>query len=177
MFIALIVLIIISVLLFLGVSSILVFSCVSGSSMNPTLKDKDWIVCCRDAKYRRGDIILFFRGQHKTFDRNRILVKGRKQVYIKRIIAFAGEEINIKNGTVYINGTELEEEYLPSHIKTVSLNNNPITIPKGFVFVMGDNRNHSIDSRSASFGLVNEDNIIATCFSRVITNDEYGAIK
>ena len=139
--------------------------------MCPNIKNKEIIIGGRDAKCRRGDVIVCCT---EDYNRKKIFIK-RKNTYIKRVIGFPGEEINIKNGKVYINNEELQEEYLPQYMKTTSQGNYPITIPKGYVFVMGDNRSKSIDSRSPSFGLIKDKNIIATCFTKF--GAETGAIK
>lgn len=82
------------------------------------------------------------------------VVEFGKTSYIKRIIALPGEHIQIKDGKVYINGTELEEEYLAEDVITESEGGQfiDLIVPEGTVFVMGDNRSHSADSRR--FGCV-----------------------
>ena len=80
-----------------------------------------------------------------------------KDSYIKRVIALPGEHVEIKNGKVYINGTELEEPYLqPNVVTTVDAKNynyfSEFTVPEGYVFAMGDNRSQSTDCRA--FGCV-----------------------
>ena len=80
-----------------------------------------------------------------------------KRSYIKRVIALPGEHVQIKDGKVYINGTELEEPYLqPNVVTTVDAKNynyfSEFTVPEGYVFAMGDNRSQSTDCRA--FGCV-----------------------
>lgn len=78
-----------------------------------------------------------------------------KDSYIKRVIALPGEHVKIENGKVYINGEELQEDYLPEGTTTNALRNNyfiDITVPEGCIFAMGDNRAQSTDCRS--FGCI-----------------------
>ena len=116
---------------------------VLGSSMFPTLHDNDLLVASK-ISYKlhapqRGDIIVFKPPDEASRD------------FIKRIIALPGERIRITNGVVYINDQVLREPYLPE--KWTYNNNWPASgqdqiMPTGEYFVMGDNRNHSSDSRT-----------------------------
>jgi signal peptidase I len=119
---------------------------VLGSSMYPSLHDNDLLVASK-ISYKlhapqRGDIIVFKPPDEASRD------------FIKRIIALPGERIRISNSVVYINGQVLQESYLPE--KWTYNNNWPADgqdklVPPGEYFVMGDNRNHSSDSRTFSF--------------------------
>ncbi|TDT51239.1 signal peptidase I [Fonticella tunisiensis] len=110
---------------------------VSGTSMLPTLHDKDRVAIEKITLYtkdiKRGEIVILDPG-----------TKGRG-IYIKRVIGLPGETIEIKNGNVYINGEILHENYLRSGTYTdIDMK---VTIPEDSVFVMGDNRQVSEDSR------------------------------
>src|SRR5256884_9003167 len=119
---------------------------VLGSSMYSTLHDNDLLVASKISyklhSPQRGDIIVFKPPDEASRD------------FIKRIIALPGERIHITNSVVYINGQVLREPYLPE--KWTYNNNWPATgqdqlVPPDEYFVMGDNRNHSSDSRTFNF--------------------------
>ena len=80
------------------------------------------------------------------------VLETSKTSYIKRIIGVEGDHIKIEDGKVYRNGKELEEEYLEQGIETTSKRYSDIIVPEDYVFVMGDNRPHSTDSRD--FGCI-----------------------
>src|SRR6202022_3154423 len=123
---------------------------VLGSSMIDTLHDNDLLVASKISyklhQPQRGDIIVFKPPDEASRD------------FIKRIIALPGERIHITNSVVYINGQILHEPYLPE--RWTYNNNWPATgqdqlIPPDQYFVLGDNRNHSSDSRSFGPGELN----------------------
>lgn len=116
---------------------------VDGPSMMSTLKDKDVIFVEKLSLYsksiKRGEIVTFDSG-NPTHD-----------TYVKRVIGVAGDELEIKNDKVYRNGEVLKEPYLDSGMKTLGGNflgvNKKYKVPEGYIFVMGDNRTVSLDSR------------------------------
>jgi len=113
--------------------------------MEPTFQDKDIIIVEKVSqllgKLEKEDIVIV-----KT---DKIDHQDKK--IIKRVIGFEGDKIEIKNGVLYLNGKEKKEPYIKEEI----LGDYPeITVPKGKVFVMGDNRNNSSDSRAfGAFGI------------------------
>ena len=124
-----------------------VFS-IPSESMVPTLEPGDRVLVNRlDDEPSRGDIVVFRRpdtwvGQHEDI--------------IKRVIALGGETVEAHDGIVSINGAPMDEPYLSADVRTGDFG--PTVVPEGEVFVMGDNRNFSLDSREN--GPVPEDRIV-----------------
>ncbi len=125
---------------------------VEGYSMEPTLYGHQRLII-EKVSYRfhgpqRGDIVV-------------IRVPGFNELLIKRVIGLPGDTLEVKNGIVYINGEPLDEPYINGPARG---NYPAITVPEGYIFVMGDNRNNSNDSRS--FGPVAIDNIVGHAWMR-----------
>ncbi|UJF31507.1 signal peptidase I [Paenibacillus hexagrammi] len=117
----------------------------SGSSMAPTLQANErFVIDTRTKHFKRGDIIVFWRPG------------GGQQQFVKRIIAIGGDTIEMKEGKVFVNGEEISESY----ITTPKMNTHwgPAQIPEGQYFVLGDNRDNSLDSHI--FGPISESLII-----------------
>lgn len=125
---------------------------IFGPSMYPTLKNGQHIVVnTRDRNYQKGDIVTFYS---KT--------KYISEVYVKRIVATAGDVVQIIDGRLYINN-EPESKYDDGfmyiyYIEDAGLLDKPYTVPENTVFTLGDNRNFSDDSRV--FGAININKII-----------------
>lgn len=98
-----------------------------------------------------------------------------KTSYIKRVIGIEGDHIKIEDGKVYLNGEELEEPYLRDGITTESSLFTDITVPEGYVFVMGDNRPHSTDSRS--FGCIPVEKIESKVWIRFWPLNKFGKVE
>ena len=100
-----------------------------------------------------------------------------KTSYIKRVIATEGQHIKIENGKVYINGTEIDEDYLQPGVITESADGlyTDLTVPKGCVFVMGDNRGHSTDSRR--FGCIPLEKIESKVLMRFWPFEKFGTVE
>ena len=120
---------------------------VSGPSMIPTLQAGDRLLVvnsllCGD--YQVGDIVI---ARKETFDSKPI---------VKRVIATAGQTVDIdfNLGQVYVDGELLDEDYINDYTYREEGTVFPLTVPEGEVFLMGDNRNHSNDSRDSSLGTV-----------------------
>lgn len=135
-----------ALLLFFGVQTIIESRVVEGSSMEVNLHDGQRLIVVKAAYWfgepQRGDVVIFTH----PLDPERTLVK--------RVVGCPGESIEIKNSTVYINGSPLEEPY----VKGITSPLSNMKIPDGCYFVMGDNRQASSDSRS--WGPLPEENII-----------------
>ena len=131
---------------------------VDGESMMPTLENGDWIAACRPAHVDRGEIVL-------TNTDN-----AHHARLIKRVIAFGGETVDIDydTGTVFINGAALEEPYLTD--KTIAGGDVtfPLTVPQGCVFLLGDNRVNSVDSRYSEIGCVPQSDLIGPVVMRLL---------
>lgn len=142
---------------------------VSGSSMNPTLYNGDKMLVSKlFFTPKAGDVVVF---RSDTYDPNKALVK--------RVIATEGQEINIDfdKGVVYVDGQELDEPYIAelTHRKLDFLG--PKTVPEGCVFVMGDNRNASTDSRKTEIGMVDTRTIVGKVYCVIFPLDELGLVK
>lgn len=128
---------------------------IYGNSMTPTLEEGNIVVTLKGTGYERGDLIAFYYN-------NKILVK--------RVIAMPGEWVNIdESGRVYINDILQEEEYLSDGERDlgecdIEL---PYQVPEGRVFVMGDHRSVSIDSRSSTIGCVSEEQIVGRLLLKI----------
>ena len=129
---------------------------VDGESMRETLQDQDLLLVldnwlCGD--FQPGDIVIL---QEEDFNGGAPIVK--------RVIATEGQTVDIDfaNGTVYVGGVELDEPYIREPTWTDEGAEFPLTVPEGCVFVMGDNRNNSLDSRYPKIGLIYRDEIIST---------------
>lgn len=142
---------------------------VVGSSMVPTLHNGEkMLVSGLFYKPKAGDIVIFKKDE---YDPNRALVK--------RVIATEGQEINMDftNGIVYIDGEPIVEDY----INELTFNKldfiGPKTVPEGCVFVMGDNRNASIDSRKNEIGMLDTRLIIGRAYYVIYPLSVLRAIK
>lgn len=121
---------------------------VDGHSMVPTLQDGDRLLVTTSllsGDYAYGDIVIIQKGSFA----------GGEPI-VKRVIATGGQTVDIdfETGAVYVDGTLLEEDYINELTFVEEGTEFPLTVPEGSIFVMGDNRNHSSDSRDASLGTV-----------------------
>ncbi|MBR3269333.1 MAG: signal peptidase I [Oscillospiraceae bacterium] len=147
---------------------------VDGRSMEPTLYDKDQILIVTSLyKPTNGDIIVINdeKGGFFADDAETSVYEsgGLKMVIVKRLIAKGGDTIDIDpdNGTVAVNGKQLQEDYIKELTKTAgNAFTYPFTVPKGYLFVMGDNRMGSTDSRFEQVGLIPEDDVIGAAVMR-----------
>ncbi|WP_418752093.1 signal peptidase I [Frisingicoccus sp.] len=128
---------------------------IYGDSMTPALEEGNIVVTLKGSGFERGDLIAFYYN-------NKILVK--------RVIALSGEWVNIdEDGRVYINDIYQEEVYLSEGERAmgecdIEL---PYQVPEGRIFVMGDHRSVSIDSRSSTVGCVAEEQVVGRLLLRI----------
>ncbi|MEA4965280.1 MAG: signal peptidase I [Oscillospiraceae bacterium] len=146
---------------------------VSGPSMTPTLLNGEYVALLSNFlsdSYKQGDIVV---ATIPTFDDS--------QPIVKRVIATAGQTVDIDftDGEVRVDGELLEESY----INELTLSNYddgltyPVTVPEGCVFLMGDNRNHSTDSRYAPIGCVSTEYILGKVILRIYPISRIGRIS
>lgn len=170
-------------------TQVFTFSQVQQSSMEKTLIEKDALFIQKITYHfkqpERGDIVVLLKGDdvNTTFfgkikrlyeDMYLKVVNEQKQDrLVKRVIGLPGDEINLVEGKVYINGTLYEENYVTSD--TYASIQMPLTVPEGQVFLMGDNRAVSEDSRS--FGCVDIKQIEGKATFRLFPLSKFGIIK
>ena len=136
---------------------------IYGSSMAPTLHDGEILFAVKSADLAQGDIISFYYN-------NKILVK--------RVIARSGEWVDIdEEGNVTVNGELLEEPYLTEKSMGECDIELPYQVPEGRLFVMGDHRSVSVDSRSKSVGCVAEEQIVGKLIFRIWPLNQIGKIN
>ena len=176
---------------------------VKQQSMHGTLEDGERLILSRwarivNGKYERGDIVTLeapsnpvpsvldidlenpvaeynYKPKNIFAKFSYYVLEFNKTSYIKRVIGIEGDHIKIEDGKVYLNGEELDEPYLRDGITTNGGNYSDIIVPKGCVFVMGDNRIHSTDSRS--FGCVPVEKVESKVWIRFWPLHKFGKIS
>ena len=139
------------------------FAVVEGPSMMPTLQDKDILirVSYLGKEPKRGDIIAFKTDMTHPWKIYRML--GVKKALVKRIIGLPGDHVVVKEGLVYVNNVQLQENQLLDGTTSGEVD---VVVTKGSLFVMGDNRQNSNDSRG-TVGLVSMKSIIGKISYRI----------
>ena len=135
---------------------------IYGSSMNPSLVEGDLVISIKGGRMETGDIVAFYYN-------NKVLVK--------RVIGQAGQWIDIdEDGTVYVDDVAIDEPYLQDKAFGECNIQLPYQVPESRVFVMGDNRSVSVDSRSTTVGCVAEEQLVGKVAFRVWPLSEFGSI-
>ena len=164
----------IDALVFAIVAVVLVFSfavrvtTVSGPSMKPTLSSGDKIILTNFNYIPKAkDIVVL---SHQT---------SKDQLIIKRIIAVEGQtvDINFSTGDVFVDGVKQVEPYINEPTATNHGMKFPLTVEKGKLFVMGDNRNDSLDSRSTEIGLIDTRYILGKATYRIYPFNTFGKLQ
>ena len=135
---------------------------ITGASMTNTLQDRDIVVALRGSEFKTGDVVAFYYN-------NNILVK--------RVIANEGQWVNItEDGTVYVDNVALDEPYVNDKALGECNIKLPYQVPEGKVFVMGDHRRTSVDSRSTTLGCVSKELFLGRLLFRVWPLNAFGPI-
>ncbi|MDE6888679.1 MAG: signal peptidase I [Eubacterium sp.] len=145
-------------------------STVVGPSMSPQLEDGDEVLIDRFfykfISPKAGDVIAFLpNGNTNT------------HYYLKRVIGVPGDTVQIRGGSIYVNGEEFIEEIETSRIEDAGIAENEITLSEDEYFVLGDNRGNSEDSRFANIGNIRESYIIGKAWFVLSPREKLGFIK
>jgi signal peptidase I len=130
-------------------------SVVSGHSMDPSLEPGDRLVvdklCYHWCALNRFDVVVFERPRRISTGIDRIAVEGSGIDYVKRVVGLPGETVELRRGELYVGGVRVEQDF---RFEDDASSFGPVTVPADSVFVLGDNRSRSLDSRSWDIGSV-----------------------
>ena len=139
-------------------------------SMESTLHEHDYIILNRQAylfgEPKSGDIIVFHTDM--------VQANGKEKLLIKRVIGIPGDSISIADGRVYRNGEAMDEPYIKEGYTASEMEE--ITVPEDRLFVMGDNRQNSADSRDPAVGFVSVEEILGKATVRLYPFNKIGMI-
>lgn len=136
---------------------------IYGSSMTPTLMEGDIVLSVKETDFERGDIVAFYYG-------NRLLVK--------RYIASPGDWVDIdEEGIISVNGEILIEPYVQQHSLGLSDLEYPYQVPEEKIFLVGDHRETSVDSRHTAVGCISEEYIVGKIVFRVWPLERFGPVE
>ncbi|MBE6128857.1 MAG: signal peptidase I [Erysipelotrichaceae bacterium] len=129
---------------------------INGTSMEPTFNENDMVLVFKNKNLKTGDICAFYYNN---------------TVLVKRVIAVSGDTVDMDlNGNISVNGKTLDEPYLEDRAFGHTDITLPYTVPESSIFVMGDNRSVSIDSRNTVIGCVGQGQIIGKVLFRIWSN-------
>ncbi|MCC8135869.1 MAG: signal peptidase I [Ruminococcus sp.] len=135
---------------------------VTGSSMTPTMENDELIICSKRSNYESGDIVAFYYNN---------------KVLLKRVIGMPGDIIDIsEDGVVYVNGEPLDEPYVSELALGECDIELPYQVPESRIFVMGDHRLVSVDSRSSTVGCIADEYIIGKVIFRIWPLEDFGTV-
>lgn len=136
---------------------------IFGNSMTPTLNDGEILFTVKTSEFEKGDVIAFYYN-------NKILVK--------RVIAGPGEWVNIDaDGTVYVNDQKMNEPYVTEPAFGDCNIQLPYQVPDGRIFVMGDHRSTSVDSRNTAVGCVAQEQVVGKIIFRIWPLRDIGIVR
>ena len=136
---------------------------IYGNSMSPTLTEGDIVVSVKNSSFKTGDVLAFYYNNN---------------VLVKRVIAQAGEWVDIdRDGNVYVDGQPVDEPYLTEKAFGECNIQLPYQVPESRIFVMGDNRDTSVDSRNTAVGCVAEEQIVGKIVFRVWPLRSFGEVS
>ena len=163
----------IALVIVIAITLIIQPTIVKESSMEPTLYENNYLFVNKLAYLTKdhpdyGDIIIFKSDIDKDDG-------SGKKILIKRVIAVENDVVTVSEGNVYRNGIKLDESYTLEGFTSGDIKD--YAVPENEVFVMGDNRGVSLDSRSGEVGTISEDSIIGKAFFRLYPFSEIGLLK
>lgn len=136
---------------------------IYGNSMNPTLNNKDIVVSIKTTDLERGDMCSVYYNNH---------------ILIKRVIGVAGDEIIMdEEGNVFVNGELIDEPYVKEKSIGECDVEFPYTVPERTIFVLGDNRSTSLDSRNSLIGCISLDEVVGKIVFRVWPLESFGVLE
>lgn len=163
--------ILIAIVIVAAITAVIKPTVVKESSMEPTLYENNYLFVNKLAYITKDhpeyEDIIVFKSDLEADD-------GGKKLLIKRVIGVEGDSISVYEGVVYRNGYPLEEPYTLEGYTSGQVSE--FTVPQDQVFVMGDNRSISLDSRDPSVGNVSEDAIMGKAFIRLYPFNEFGLL-
>ncbi len=137
---------------------------IYGESMQGSLNNGNVVISVKSGNFKRGDIIAFYYNNN---------------VLVKRVIAKSNDWVDIdKEGNIFVNQVKIDEPYLKKAKAFGQTNIElPFQVPEGRLFVVGDNRENSIDSRNKTIGTISQEQIVGKIFYRVWPLEEFGTIR